>query len=303
MTHDNRIMGIGELAASSSEPGETADSRVSQWILPKKPTVCLKDVAGMEEVKQAIQDFILFSKQYDEGNRQLKILPGGGVLMYGPPGNGKTFIVEAIGGELDATLFYVSPASIKSKYAGEMEKNMRTLFEETAKHDRAVIFFDDIDQIFGHRGNQNVGVITEFLCLIDGMSEYKNSLLIVGATNVPWLLHDAVLRKFGKRIYVGMPDRETRKQIFELQFDGVLHEEDFPFGEFADRLKADMFRCVDIRDICVRAKKRAIARMIDEGADSPVVLKDDVFEVIAAGTPTVNHEIIKKLHTWMDDRE
>ena len=120
---------ITENAASSASETEAATStKASQWILTEKPTVRLKDVAGLEEVKRVIQEDVFNPMKYGEAYRQCKIPRGGGALLYGPPGNGKTFIVKAIAGELDATFFSVSGAQIKNKYVGETEKNMRALF-------------------------------------------------------------------------------------------------------------------------------------------------------------------------------
>lgn len=285
-------------SVSPQESQEAVPSKASQWILTDKPTVRLTDVAGLEDVKRVIQEDVFNPMKYGEAYRQCKIPPGGGALMYGPPGNGKTFIAKAIAGELDAVFFSVSGAQIKDKYVGETEKNMRLLFEEAAKHDRVVIFIDEIHSILGRRGNEKVNVIDEFLVLADGITERKNNLLILGATNYPWLMDDAVFRRLGRLIYVGMPDRAARRKIFELQFDGVPVEQDFSLDEFADR--SERFSGADVKQISSTAKKRAIARMIDSAADSPVVLKDDVFTVMQAMTPTVRPELIEKYRAWRE---
>jgi len=285
--------------ATSSESEETASSKASQWILAEIPTIRLKDVVGLEEVKRVIEEDVLLPMKHGEAYRQCKIPPGNGVLMYGPPGNGKTFISKAIAGELGATFFNITPATIKSKYVGDTEKNMRALFEEAAKYDPVVIFFDEIHSILGRRGNEKVNAIDEFLVHADGISERKNKLLILGATNYPWLLEGPVFRRLGVPIYVGMPDHEARKKIFELQFDGVPHE-DFPFGEFADRSKE--FSGADLKTISSAAKKRAIRRMIDNGADSPLVLREDVFSAIKTMTPTVHPGMIEEYRQWRDSR-
>jgi len=280
----------------SPDSNEATTSRAAKWILAEKPTVRLKDVAGLEDVKRMIQEDVFNPMKYGDTYRKCKIPPGGGALMYGPPGNGKTFIAKAIAGELDATFFSVSGAQIKNKYIGETEKNMRALFEEAAKYDRAVIFIDEIHSVLGRRGNEKVNVIDEFLVLADGISERKNDLLILGATNYPWLLDDAVFRRLGKLIYVGMPDGEARKKIFELQFEGVPHEAEFPLEEFATR--SERYSGSDIKQMSTAAKKRAIQRMIDTAADAPLVLKEDVFTAIEAMTPTVRPEIIEKYRQW-----
>jgi len=301
-TTTNKVRQVTENAApSSSDSDEIASARASQWILLEKPTERFKDVAGLEEVKLAIKRDILNPMKRGDVYRKLKISPDGGALLYGPPGNGKTFISRAIAGELDATFFSVSGGQIKNKYVGETEKNMRALFEEAAKYERAVIFIDEIHSLLGRRGNEKVNAVDEFLVLSDGIIKRKNNLFILGATNDPWLLHDAVFRRLKKLIYVGLPDREACKKIFELQFDGVPREcyEDLPFDEYADRSQ-DLFSGDDIKQICSTAKKLAAERVIDTESDDPVVKKQDVSSAMEAMIPTVRPEIIEKYRQWRD---
>ena len=308
MTNDNRIMGIDETKReldslrekASPDVEKLAHAEVARCIFTEKPTIRFKDVAGMDEVKQAIQKYIPFDLQGAKDDRQLNVPPGGGILLYGPPGNGKTFIVEAIAGEMNAPIFFPG-AFFKSRYVGETGKNMRALFEEAAKHDRAVIFFDNVEMFLGRRSNKTVNMIGEFLVCADGISEHKNDILIMGTTSIPWLLDDTVLRKlFVNQIYVGMPNSETARKIFEQQFDGVPHEDDFSFDEFVKRLvgKKKIFSSRDIKQICRAVKKRAIAHMIDNNVDSPVILKEYVLSAIDAMMPTISQDSIEKCRLW-----
>lgn len=280
----------------TSNDEDISSAKAAQWIISEKPNVRLDDVAGLEEVKRVIREDVLYAMNYADAFAMCKIPPGSGALMYGPPGNGKTYIAKAIAGELDATFFSVSGSQIKSKYVGEAEKNMRALFEEAAKYPRAVIFIDEIHSLLGRRGNEKIAVIDEFLVLADGIVERKNNLLILGATNYPWLLDDAVFRRLGHLIYVGMPDDAARKKIFELQFVGVPHENDFPFEHFAE--KAKRFSGADIKQICSTAKKRSIARMVETSAKEPLITRQDVFDAIETMKPTVREELLEKYRNW-----
>lgn len=216
--------------------------------------------------------------------------------MYGPPGNGKTFIAKAIAGELDAAFFSASGAQLKNKYVGETEKNMRLLFEEAAQHERAVIFLDEIHSILAKRGREKVSAVVEFLVMADGISKRKNNLLILGATNYPWMLDFAVFRRLEKIIYVGLPDLAAREKIFALNFKDVPGADGFSCAEFAE--KTGRFSGADIARICTDAKKQAVERMINSNADRPMVTTEDVFTAIAAMKPTVSLELIQRYRDW-----
>lgn len=278
-----------------SENGEKS-STAAAWLMTEKPDIRLDDVAGLDEVKQVIREDVLNAIKYKDAYQRCKIPPGGGALMYGPPGNGKTFIARAIAGELDAAFFSVSGAQIKNKYVGETEKNMRLLFEEAAKHERAVIFLDEIHSILARRGREKVSAVDEFLVMADGIAKRKNNLLILGATNYPWMLDFAVFRRLEKIIYVGLPDLAAREKIFALNFKDVPVAEDFSCAEFAE--KSGRFSGADIARICTDSKKLAVERMINSNSDRPVVTKEDVLDAISAMKPTVSPELIQQYRDW-----
>lgn len=280
----------------NKDENEPKDDKVNRWRMTEKPDIRLKDVAGLDEVKRVIQEDLLDAVQFEDAYRKLKIPSGGGALMYGPPGNGKTFMAKAIAGELDAAFFTVSGADMKDKYVGETEKNMRLLFEAAAEYDRAVVFIDEIQAILSRRGREKVSAVDQFLVMTDGVKERKNMLLILGATNYPWMLDDAVFRRLGKLIYVGMPDAPARKKIFQLQFDGVPTAPDFPYDEFA--LLSDRFSGADIARICADAKKKSVQRMKSDSADAPLVRKEDVLEAIDQTKPTVNPDLLQQYKDW-----
>ncbi|MDD3587887.1 MAG: ATP-binding protein [Thermoguttaceae bacterium] len=293
----------GVPACQSDQQGENKESENPEkpstavpWLMTEKPDIRLDDVAGLDEVKRVIREDILNAMEYKDAYQMCKIPSGGGALMYGPPGNGKTFIARAIAGELDAAFFSASGAQIKNKYVGETEKNMRLLFEEAAKYERAVIFLDEIHSILARRGREKVSAVDEFLVMADGIAQRKNSLLILGATNYPWMLDFAVFRRLEKRVYVGLPDLAAREKIFTLNFKDVPVAEDFSCAEFAE--KAGRFSGADIARICTDSKKRAVGRMIDSSADQPLVTKEDVLAALDAMKPTVSPELIQQYRDW-----
>ena len=290
----------GKLPVNTSGEVESSSHNGSQWIVTEKPSTRLDDVIGLAEVKRAIRDDIINVFKYPEAYKTCNIPPGGGVLMVGPPGNGKTHIAKAIAGELDATFFSVSASQIKDKYVGESEKNMRSLFEAASQPERAIIFIDEIHSLLGQREDQKTAIIDEFLILSDGLIEKKNHLLILGATNYPWLLDDAVIRRLGKQIYVGMPDSEARKKLFEIQFSGgVPCEISFPFDDFA--AKSEGFSGADIKQICTTAKKQAIARMAETNGQTPTVGAKDVYDAITNTIPTVSNDLLERYRQWQNN--
>jgi len=289
---------IKENESVSAEEDKAAQS---DWQLQERPDTKLSDVAGLDEVKAALRDDVINVMKYPGVYERFKVEGGGGVLMYGPPGNGKTFVAKAVAGELDAAFFAVDASQIKNKYVGETEKNMRRLFEEARQHDRAVIFLDEVDALLQKRGNQKVNAITQFLILADGIAKTGDcTLLLLGATNKPWSIDPAALRpgRFGKQIYVGLPDETARDAIVQYCLKEVPTEDGLPFEGIAQKTKA--FSGADMTEICRRAKKAAIRRQIASGGNE-VVTREDIEQALGKTTPSVSPDALAKHEEWRDN--
>ena len=269
----------------------------SEWQLQQKPDIQLDDVAGLDDVKLALREDVINVFAHPEVYERFKVEGGGGVLMYGPPGNGKTFIAKAVAGELDAAFFPVDASQIKNKYVGETEKNMRRLFEEASKHERAVIFLDEVDALISKRGNQKVNAVTQFLILADGIVKAKNCLLLLGATNKPWGLDSAALRpgRFGKQIYVGLPDQTAREAIMRYCLREVPSEDGFLFEALAQETEG--YSGADVAELCRRAKKLAIWRQIKSGQDE-VVTAADIRQGLERMVPSVKPGDLNRYEEW-----
>jgi len=218
--------------------------------------------------------------------------------MYGPPGTGKTFIAKAIAGEIDAAFFSVDASQIKNKYVGETEKNMRRLFEEAQKHDRAVIFLDEIEALLQKRGNQKVNAVSQFLILADGIAKTNDcTLLLLGATNKPWSIDPAALRpgRFGKQIYVGLPDATARDAIMRYCLKEIPVQDNFLFDSFVQR--TDGFSGADMAEICRRTKKVAISRQIESG-ENEFVTSDDFEQSLGTMVPSVSDNDLQEYERW-----
>lgn len=276
----------------------------NEWQLTERPDIRLSDVAGLDDVKKALRDNVIWPRQHPERYERYNVAPQAGVLMYGPPGNGKTYIAKAVAGELDAALFVVNAAAIKSKWVGKSEKNVKRLFEAAAKQERAIIFIDECDAILAAHQNEKVNIYTQFLTELDGIATRRDALysrFILAATNKPWLLGDAVLRpgRIGQHVYVGLPDQASREAIMRRCLANIPAEADLPFDRLAGNLEG--YSGADIAWACERAKRRAMEREIVSGNEDRVTL-DDIDRVVEETPKSVSLDDLAQFHDWAEQR-
>ncbi len=275
------------------------DGEARSFLMRERPTVRLNDVSGLDEVKAVLREKVILPFERPDLFHRFHAETGAGVLMFGPPGNGKTLIARAIAGEVDAAFFPVNLSEIKSKYVGETAKNLARLFEEARAFERAVIFLDEVDALLAARGNRKVDSVAQFLMLTDGIQSGKNCLLILAATNKPWLLDPAVLRekRLGTRIYVGLPDATARESILRSNFQNVPIGSDGQFAELAKR--TENYSGADLAAVCDRAKMSAIRRQLESGKDESVEAAD--FAVAMEKVkPSTSARHIREFEIWRD---
>ncbi|KAL5534508.1 VPS4 [Sanghuangporus baumii] len=192
---------------------------LSGAILTDKPNVKWDDVAGLEGAKDSLKEAVILPIKFPylfTGKRT----PWRGILLYGPPGTGKSYLAKAVATEANSTFFSVSSSDLVSKWMGESERLVKQLFQMARENKPAIIFIDEVDSLCGTRGEgeseASRRIKTEFLVQMNGVGHDDTGVLVLGATNIPWQLDNAIKRRFEKRIYIPLPGPEARKRMFEL---------------------------------------------------------------------------------------
>ncbi|CAL8086283.1 unnamed protein product [Calicophoron daubneyi] len=198
---------------------EKLADRILSEVYEDCSSITFDDIIGNEKAKQTLKETVILPALRPELFTGLRS-PVRGVLLFGPPGNGKTMLAKAVASESNCTFFNITAASLLSKWVGESENLVRALFAVARQHQPAIIFIDEVDSMMtarqsgsGHDVSRRV--LTQLLTEIDGVGSDSDRLLILGATNRPEELDSAALRRFSKRIYVSMPDANARTELLQ----------------------------------------------------------------------------------------
>ena len=277
------------VARREGEPAEIPVISMAQSFDPKNPVfskyrpvmetgVTFADIAGLEDVKEAIRELIITPFRRADLYRRFGMETGGGVLLYGPPGTGKTMLAQAIATEVDAAFFSVKGSDLISKYVGESEQNVKKLFKAARSLPVSVIFFDEFEVIGRARGNDlqpwSDKLLSELLAQMQGFEKSEGTLLVLAATNMPWTIDSALLRpgRFNRKIYVSLPDPEAREHIVRNCLNGLPVDPDFDYAKVAEITEG--FNAADVTEFCNRLKLSAIRRSIESGCDEVICMKD-----------------------------
>jgi len=257
------------------ESAEVLD--LSDFIEPDAEVVRFDDVAGLAAIKKQIERKIILPFSKPSLYRRFRKKAGGGVLLYGPPGCGKTLIARATAGQCNARMFSVKISDVLDMYMGESEHKLRMLFEKARSETPAVLFFDEIEALAGKRehgrSSSSANVVSQFLAELDGFSQTNEGLLVLAATNTPWALDTAFLRpgRFDQLFLVPPPDKEARAAILKLELEGRPTSQDIDIDRLAKLTNS--FSGADISHLVDCATDEAIDETLSSGEDCPITQK------------------------------
>ncbi|CAK9858664.1 unnamed protein product [Sphagnum jensenii] len=250
---------------STIEMRELAES-ITRDIVRGDLDVQWSSIKGLENAKRLLKEAVVMPIKYPQYFTGL-LTPWKGILLFGPPGTGKTMLAKAVATECKTTFFNISASSIVSKWRGDSEKLVKVLFELARHLAPSTIFLDEIDALISHRGEGSSEheasrrLKTELLVQMDGLTKSNELVFVLAATNLPWQLDSAMLRRLEKRILVPLPDPEARRAIFEelllSQSNGAV---ELPLDAMVKGTEG--YSGSDIRIVCKEAAMRPLRRIM-----------------------------------------
>lgn len=266
-----------QLRIPNTAKAQEGDSLEEESRFLEKPEINFDDVGGMEHIKKEIDLKIIQPLLHPEIYKAYGKKIGGGILLYGPPGCGKTYLAKATAGQIKAKFISVSLNDILDMWMGNSEKNLHGIFEFARNNTPCVLFFDEIDALGASRNDmkQSSGrhLINQFLQELDGLENDNEGILVLGATNTPWNLDTAFRRpgRFDRIIFVSPPDDLARESIFKLQLTNKPTDT-IDYQSLAKKSKdcsgADIAAIIDI------AIEGKLEESIKKGVPSPLTTKD-----------------------------
>lgn len=261
------------------------------------------DVVGLEKAKEVIMERIIKPNKYRDVYKKYKVKVGGGILLYGLPGTGKTMFAQAVANEINGHFIAIKSSDIKSKWFGETENKVKELFDEARKYPVSVLFFDEFEAIGVSRdkqGNEVTAgtVVPEMLAQMQGFQDNKNIILVIAATNRPWDIDTALLRpgRLDSLVYVDLPSYETRKIMFEKQLKQVKIESDII--EYLAKY-TDGYNGSDIKGISDNIIRLVIDKEINGQVDYEIQFEDCV-EILKKTSSSVSRNDLINMKRFIE---
>ncbi len=243
----------------------------------ERPTLTFRDVGGMEDLKEEIRMKIVYPLTRPELFRAFGKSAGGGILLYGPPGCGKTFLARATAGEIKASFLIVEIHEILDMWLGRSERNLHEVFDRARRNKPCVLFFDEVDALGASRSDlrHSAGrqLINQFLAELDGVQYSNDGVLILAATNAPWALDSAFRRpgRFDRVLFVPPPDEPARAAVLRLLCQGKPVQD---VDATVIAAKTSGFSGADLKAIVDLAVERKLREAMKEGVPRPLTTRD-----------------------------
>ncbi|XP_064295287.1 katanin p60 ATPase-containing subunit A-like 2 isoform X3 [Phalacrocorax carbo] len=297
---------------------------VSKDIYLHNPNVKWDDIIGLDAAKRLVKEAVVYPIRYPQLFTGI-LSPWKGLLLYGPPGTGKTLLAKAVATECNTTFFNISASTIVSKWRGDSEKLVRVLFELARYHAPSTIFLDELESVMSQRGTASGGehegsrrMKTELLVQMDGLARSDDLVFVLAASNLPWELDSAMLRRLEKRILVDLPSKEARQVMIQhwlpslSNSGGVELRTDLDYSLLGQ--ETDGYSGSDIKLVCKEAAMRPVRKIFDAlenhqpgNSNLPVIRLDtittaDFLDVIAHTKPSAKN-LSQKYTAWQREFE
>jgi SpoVK/Ycf46/Vps4 family AAA+-type ATPase len=269
---------------------DTAALEVTRWLVPETQKVTFADVGGLDHVKEQVNKRIILPFSKPSLFQRFKKRVGGGILLYGPPGCGKTLLARATAGECNAAFFNVAISDVLDMYIGESERKLNALFEKARSSAPSVLFFDELEALAGKRQYTREAtsskLVSQFLSEMDGFTRNNHGVLVIGATNVPWAIDPAFQRpgRFDRVLFVPPPDRAARASILARLLEHRPSRNCNP-AAIAERTAG--FSGADLENIVELASDAAIEASLAEGSEVPIE-QAHLLRALSEARPTTN---------------